>query len=144
MVWQWSAAMSPQGATKGLLIRSFGPHKSLIFTLTLHVERDKDTGLFDGTVVGLEDSIAGIASTRDDALMRAVRLFQSVVDDAIHRHMSLRELLSDERIKVLQSELPIDDVVRRLNQGGDDSEDEQDSDWRSVRSPIFSIVQMDL
>ena len=34
------------------------PHKSLIFTLALQVERDDESGLFDATVVGLEDSIA--------------------------------------------------------------------------------------
>ena len=70
------------------LVRGIDENRSLIFPVHVTVEED-EPNLFGATIPGLEDHMAAMGRTPDEAEQNAVELFQATVDDALAKDTSV-------------------------------------------------------
>lgn len=107
------------------MLRGFDDTQSFLFNVQVVVEED-EPGLFAATVAGMEDHMAAMGHSADEAADNARALFMATVDDAIHQKTSIAYAIgfNPVTLTVTLKDAPkvfaALDAVRMKGGGGDD------------------------
>ncbi|HEY0875585.1 MAG TPA: hypothetical protein VGD94_19060 [Vicinamibacterales bacterium] len=84
------------------LMRGIGEKKSLMFSVAVRVE--PEDGLYAAWVINMEEQMAAMGETEEEAVANAQMLFMATVDDALRRGVSIQYVTGQEAIAL---DLPI-------------------------------------
>lgn len=117
------------------LVRGIDTFRSFVFPIQVTIEED-EPNLYGASIPGLEDQIAAMGRTGDEAERNALELFQGIVDDALDKGTSVAFAINS--MQYMTANFPITKAdeffkaIENLDLRELDSASEDDDGWRGV------------
>ncbi len=126
-------AKTPTRSRLWWLVRGIDKRQSFVFPVQVTVEED-EPNLYGATIPGLEDHMAAMGRTAEEAERNAIELFQATVDDALDKKASVSHAIGSSRSMTADFPVSKADEFFKLIHDLDFRELDSDDDegWRGV------------